>query len=129
MRELAEILRVELEAVRDLLAVCRREQEALVADDIEALRAAVEKKGELARMLAALEEERQQAVRQQTAVSDAAPAEGEELRGLLRHAVRELQEVNETNRLLARQSLAYARKVLSLLLPEDQAPALMDRRV
>nr|WP_277998888.1 flagellar protein FlgN [Moorella sulfitireducens] len=121
---MAEVLQSELEVVRDLLAVCRREQDALVADDLEAIRAAAERKGELARILAALEEERQ------LAVAGEAPAPGtEELRCTLRQAVGELREVNETNRLLARQSLAYVHKMLSLLLLEDQAPALVDRLV
>ncbi|WP_406678080.1 flagellar export chaperone FlgN [Neomoorella carbonis] len=124
MRELAAVLQAELEVVGELLAVCRQEQDALVADNIEAIREASGRKGELARRLAVLEEERQRVT-----VGQAGTQETEKLRSLLRQAVRELQEVNETNRLLARQSLAYVHKMLTLLLPEGPAPALMDRLV
>lgn len=78
--------------------------------------------------MAALEEERRQAARFEEA-DGTAPDVLEELLDLLRQAVRDLQEVNETNRLLARQSLAYTRKVLALLVPEDKSPVLMDQLV
>ncbi|WP_338834391.1 hypothetical protein MHLNE_07340 [Moorella humiferrea] len=124
MRELAEVLQAELDVVQELLGVCRQEQDALVADDIEAIRAAAGRKGELSRRLAVLEEERQQVVAGRPGTE-----ETEKLRSLLKQAVRELQEVNETNRLLARQSLAYVQKMLASLLPEGFTPAFMDRLV
>ncbi|GEA17657.1 MAG: hypothetical protein PWR22_1455 [Moorella sp. (in: firmicutes)] len=124
MRELATVLQAELDVVRELLAVCRQEQDALVADNITAIREAAGRKGELARRLAVLEEERQQVMAGQPGTQEI-----EKLRDLLRQAVRELQEANETNRLLARQSLAYVQKMLALLMPAVPAPVVMDRLV
>ncbi|KYH32698.1 flagella synthesis protein FlgN [Neomoorella mulderi] len=136
MRELAAVLQAELDVVRELLVVCRQEQDALVADNIEAIRAAAGRKGELARRLAVLEEERQRVMAAgptnaagPLACRENGDDEVSRLRDALRQAVRELQEVNETNRLLARQSLAYVQKMLSLLLPEGPGPGIMDRRV
>ncbi|GEA14913.1 FlgN protein [Moorella sp. E308F] len=124
MRELATVLQAELDVVRELLTVCRQEQDALVADNITAIREAAGRKGELARRLAVLEEERQQVMAGQPGTQEI-----EKLRDLLRQAVRELQEANETNRLLARQSLAYVQKMLALLMPTVPAPVVMDRLV
>jgi flagellar biosynthesis/type III secretory pathway chaperone len=118
------VLQAELDVVRELLAVCRQEQDALVADNITAIREAAGRKGELARRLAVLEEERQQVMAGQPGTQEI-----EKLRDLLRQAVRELQEANETNRLLARQSLAYVQKMLALLMPAVPAPVVMDRLV
>lgn len=136
MRELADILRDELAAVGELLAVGRREQEALMTDDLAGIQAATVRKGELARLMAILEEERQQVMAADPtnaagplACRENGDDEVSRLRDALRQAVRELQEVNETNRLLARQSLAYVQKMLSLLLPEGPGPGIMDRRV
>ncbi|MBE3573705.1 MAG: flagellar protein FlgN [Moorella humiferrea] len=136
MRELADILRDELAAVGELLAVGRREQEALMTDDLDGIQAATVRKGELARLMAILEEERQQVMAADPtnaagplACRENGDDEASRLRDALRQAVRELQEVNETNRLLARQSLAYVQKMLSLLLPEGPGPGIMDRRV
>ncbi|WP_338825205.1 hypothetical protein MHOCP_07470 [Moorella humiferrea] len=136
MRELADILRDELAAVGELLAVGRREQEALMTDDLAGIQAATVRKGELARLMAILEEERQQMMAADPtnaagplACRENCDDEVSRLRDALRQAVRELQEVNETNRLLARQSLAYVQKMLSLLLPEGPGPSIMDRRV
>ncbi|CEP68857.1 FlgN-like domain [Moorella glycerini] len=139
MRELADVLRDELAAVRELLAVGRQEQEALMTDDLAGIRAATGRKGELARRLAVLEEERQQVMEASPETSAADPPASREngreddevnrLRDALRQAVREFQEINESNRLLARQSLAYVQKMLSLLLPEGSGPGIMDRLV
>lgn len=129
MKGLTAVLQAELEIVEELLTVCRREQEALVADDVQTLQAAVEKKAGLARKLAALEEERQQAMAQEATFAGDATQGLEEVRRLLQQKVQELKEVNETNRMLARQSLAYTRKVLELLLPEDEKPVFMNRLV
>ncbi|WP_338819267.1 hypothetical protein MTCOM_06780 [Moorella thermoacetica] len=139
MRELADVLRDELAVLQELLAVGRQEQEALVTDELAGIQAATGRKEELARRLAALEEERQQVMEASPETSAAgAPAsrvrgrddeEINRLRDSLRQAVREFQEVNETNRLLARQSLAYVQKMLSLLLPEGVSTGIMDRLV
>ncbi|APC07864.1 flagellar protein FlgN [Neomoorella thermoacetica] len=139
MRELADVLRDELAVLQELLAVSRQEQEALVIDELAGIQAATGRKEELARRLAALEEERQQVMEASPETSAAgAPAslvrgrdddEINRLRDSLRQAVREFQEVNETNRLLARQSLAYVQKMLSLLLPEGVSTGIMDRLV
>ncbi|OIQ58293.1 FlgN protein [Moorella thermoacetica] len=138
MRELADVLRDELAVLQELLAVGRQEQEALVTDELAGIQAATGRKEELARRLAALEEERQQVMGASPEISAAgAPASRERglddeinrLRDSLRQAVREFQEVNETNRLLARQSLAYVQKMLSLLLPEGVSTGIMDRLV
>ncbi|GAF26457.1 acyl-CoA dehydrogenases [Moorella thermoacetica Y72] len=139
MRELADVLRDELAVLQELLAVGRQEQEALVTDELAGIQAATGRKEELARRLAALEEERQQVMGASPETSVAgAPAsrkrgrdddEINRLRDSLRQAVREFQEVNETNRLLARQSLAYVQKMLSLLLPEGVSTGIMDRLV
>jgi flagellar biosynthesis/type III secretory pathway chaperone len=183
VRELAAVLQAELDVVRELVAVCRQEQDALVAANIAAIQAATGRKGELARRLAALEEERQRVIAEQSedgrgpcggsaageghgsglAMEEGLPgglavgegltvpraegsggsrpalaglvglpeerAEIEKMRGLLRQAVRELREVNETNRLLARQSLAYAQKMLALLIPEGATVATIERLV
>lgn len=139
MRELADVLRDELAVLQELLAVGRQEQEALVNDELAGIQAATGRKEELARRLAALEEERQQVMEATPETSVAgAPAsrkrgrdddEINRLRDSLRQAVREFQEVNETNRLLARQSLAYVQKMLSLLLPEGVSTGIMDRLV
>ncbi|WP_338827752.1 flagellar protein FlgN [Neomoorella thermoacetica] len=139
MRELADVLRDELAVLQELLAVGRQEQEALVNDELAGIQAATGRKEELARRLAALEEERQQ-VMEATPETSAAGAQAyrkrgrdddeiNRLRDSLRQAVREFQEVNETNRLLARQSLAYVQKMLSLLLPEGVSTGIMDRLV
>ncbi|WP_338835750.1 flagellar protein FlgN [Neomoorella thermoacetica] len=139
MRELADVLRDELAVLQELLAVGRQEQEALMTDDLAGIQAATGRKEELARRLAALEEERQQ-VMEATPEISAAGAQASRKRGRdddeinrlrdsLRQAVREFQEVNETNRLLARQSLAYVQKMLSLLLPEGVSTGIMDRLV
>ncbi|MDN5326569.1 MAG: hypothetical protein PWP41_1265 [Moorella sp. (in: firmicutes)] len=139
MRELADVLRDELAVLQELLAVGRQEQEALVTDELAGIQAATRRKEELARRLAALEEERQQVMEAGPETSSAGgPASRESvrdddeinrLRDSLRQAVREFQEVNETNRLLARQSLAYVQKMLSLLLPEGVSTGIMDRLV
>ncbi|OIQ09855.1 FlgN protein [Moorella thermoacetica] len=139
MRELADVLRDELAVLQELLAVGRQEQEALMTDDLAGIQAATGRKEELARRLAALEEERQQVMGASPETSVAgAPASRERgrdddeinrLRDSLRQAVREFQEVNETNRLLARQSLVYVQKMLSLLLPKGVSTGIMDRLV
>jgi len=134
MRTLAAILQDELATVRELLAVCRQEQEYFLTDDLEGIQAITVPKADLARRLAELEQERQQALEATAPGAVAAQgeeAEGEvaELRSALKQAVEELQEVNETNRLLARQSLAYIQKLLSLLAPDGQMPASVDRTV
>ncbi|AKX93491.1 FlgN protein [Moorella thermoacetica] len=139
MRELADVLRDELAVLQELLTVGRQEQEALVTDELAGIQAATGRKEELARRLAALEEERQQVMEATPETSVAgAPVSRERgrdddeinrLRDSLRQAVREFQEVNETNRLLARQSLAYVQKMLSLLLPEGVSTGIMDRLV
>lgn len=139
MRELADVLRDELAVLQELLAVGRQEQEALMTDDLAGIQAATGRKEELARRLAALEEERQQVMEAspETSVAGAQASrvrgrdddEINRLRDSLRQAVREFQEVNETNRLLARQSLAYVQKMLSLLLPQGVSTGIMDRLV
>lgn len=139
MRELADVLRDELAAVQELLDAGYQEQKALMTDDLAGIQAATSRKGDLARRLAALEEERQQVMEARGATGAAGtPAcrvkgsdddEIKRLRDSLRQAVREFQEVNETNRLLARQSLAYVQKMLSLLLPEGVGTGIMDRLV
>ncbi len=139
MRGLVDVLRDELAVLRELLAAGRQEQEALMTDDLAGIQAATGRKEELARRLAALEEERQQVMEAGPETSAAgAPAsrdsgrdddEINRLRYALRQAVREFQEVNETNRLLARQSLAYVQKMLSLLLPQGVSTGIMDRLV
>ncbi|WP_338826241.1 hypothetical protein MTBGP_07950 [Moorella thermoacetica] len=139
MRELADVLRDELAVLQELLAVGRQEQEALVTDELAGIQAAAGRKEELARRLAALEEERQQVMEATPEISAAGAQASRErgrddheinrLRDSLRQAVREFQEVNETNRLLARQSLAYVQKMLSLLLPEGVSTGIMDRLV
>ncbi|MBC7326046.1 MAG: flagellar protein FlgN [Moorella sp. (in: Bacteria)] len=151
MKKLADILQAELEVLGELLLICREEQQALLADDLAAIQRVTASKGEQARRLAALEQERQQALATQggpgggpspdtftaagrsrlsgSAGEDNAGGEIENLRQALKQAVRELQEINETNRLLARQSLAYVQKMLALLLPEGAAPGLLDRMV
>ncbi|OIQ12550.1 flagellar protein FlgN [Neomoorella thermoacetica] len=139
MRELADVLRDELAVLQELLAVGRQEQEALVNDELAGIQAATGRKEELARRLAALEEERQQVMEASLDTSVAGAQASRErgrdddeinrLRDSLRQAVREFQEVNETNRLLARQSLAYVQKMLSLLLPEGVSTGIMDRLV
>ncbi|AOQ23395.1 hypothetical protein MTAT_25970 [Moorella thermoacetica] len=139
MRELADVLRDELAVLQELLAVGRQEQEALMTDDLAGIQAATGRKEELARRLAALEEERQQVMEATPEISAAGAQASQErgrdddeinrLRDSLRQAVREFQEVNETNRLLARQSLAYVQKMLSLLLPEGVSTGIMDRLV
>lgn len=143
MRELAAVLQDELALVRELLAVCRQEQDCLMTEDIKGIEAITAVKGELARKLHALEEERQQTAgdfpggtdRRFLMVSGAGAETGggrhdiESLRQSLRMVVRQLQEINETNRLLARQSLAYAQKMVALLLPEGETPATVDRIV
>jgi flagellar biosynthesis/type III secretory pathway chaperone len=190
---LAEVLQSELEIVRQLLGACRQEQSALAAGDLAAIQQATKLKGDLARRLAALEQERQQvlspgdtgpgpaylrtprdtgpgpaylrtpngapaygqgvaantgrsgqgqdfgggsgaAIANVAAFSNSPVIDGsdltpENLQAALRQAVRELQEVNETNRFLARQSLAYVQKILALLAPAGVTPALMDRTV
>ncbi|MDN5344595.1 MAG: hypothetical protein PWQ18_706 [Clostridia bacterium] len=145
MRELAEVLHDELEVVRQLLAVGREEQAALAADDLAAIQSATGRKGELARRLGELEQERLQVMEKMPGTDNLFQGfsnrtasttmqvqhydSSEALRAALRQAVRELQEVNETNRFLARQSLAYVQRMLALLAPEGAAPALMDRMV
>jgi len=141
MRDLAAVLQEELAAVRETLAVCHQEQECLKKDDIAGIEAATVLKGDLARRLSGLEQEREQILkallsgvgRNSRTIAGAEPGSGdygpdiENLRGLLRVIVRELQEVNETNRFLARQSLAYVQKMVSLLLPDGEAPGTVDR--
>lgn len=184
MRNLAEVLQAELEVVQQLIAACREEQAALVANDLAGIQAATARKGELARQLGDLEQERQQVVMKVPGTTNLSkeaangdtpnPAQGlqlrergelpeekgeaspagttpagrltpgnlpeikggnsptgssEALRAALRQAVREFQEINDTNRLLTRQSLAYVQKILSLLVPEGTAPGIMDRVV
>ncbi|MGI9862431.1 flagellar protein FlgN [Moorella naiadis] len=146
MRSLAEVLQAELEVVRQLITACREEQAALITNDLAGIQAATARKGDLARRLGELEQERQQVMMlevpdraasttrqvQRGQVTGASPPPtdfSEALRATLRQAVREFQEINDTNRLLTRQSLAYVQKILSLLVPEGTLPAIMDRVV
>lgn len=141
MRELVAVLQEELAAVREILTVCYQEQECLKKDDIAGIEAATALKGDLAQRLAGLEQEREQIVRAfpagverhsltSTEIEPGAGNYDQQIASLcetLRLTVRELQEVNETNRFLARQSLAYVQKMLSLLLPDGEASGAVDR--
>ncbi|BCV20774.1 flagellar protein FlgN [Moorella sp. Hama-1] len=128
MRSLAEVLQVELEVVQQLITACRDEQGALVTNDLAGIQAATGRKGDLARYLATLEEERRQVV--ETSPDASVYDDGiNHLRDALKQTVREFQEINETNRLLTRQSLAYVQKILSLLVPEGTPAGIMDRVV
>jgi flagellar biosynthesis/type III secretory pathway chaperone len=126
MRTLAAVLQDELATVRELLAVCRQEQEYFKTDDLQGIQAINVPKADLARRLAGLERERQQVLSAAAGETDQVIAQ---LRTALKQAAQELQEVNETNRLLARQSLAYIQKLVSLLVPGGQVPASVDRTV
>ncbi|MDN5346729.1 MAG: hypothetical protein PWP65_293 [Clostridia bacterium] len=118
---LAEVLDAELELVRDLIAACREEQQALRRDDLNRLITAVEIKKKLAVELAAVEKRRLEAQAELGAGAEIAGRTGTglaEKKADLVKALRELKEINSTNELLIRQSLAYARRMLALLLPD-----------
>lgn len=126
---LAEVLQRELELLQELRDTCRREQECLRRDDLDGIREVLPVKEQIIQELVRLEQHREDLHRQVAAEYRISPEVGvkgllavEALRDELGETVErlqvvllELKEINETNTLLLRQSLAYARKMLSLL--------------
>ncbi|MDK2820343.1 MAG: hypothetical protein PWP31_308 [Clostridia bacterium] len=124
MRKLKEILQDELKVLKELVAVSQKEQITLKTEDIKSLQSVTEVKADLSRRLAMLEQERGQSPE-----LNKMDKEIDQLKEALANTVRELQEINETNRLLTRQSLAYVKKILSLLKPDEQSSLKVDRIV
>lgn len=136
MRVLAVVLREELSIIQELVITLRQEQEALKTDDLTAMQKINVTKGELARRLAALEQEREEVLQKTIlgeentgSIYESNEEEIDNLRNSLKKAVIELQDVYETNRLLMRQSIAYVQKMMSLLAPEGVTTGKVEWKV
>ncbi len=129
MGRLISILKKELNLIQELIEICRQEQKCLMAEDLQGIETLTAAKDKLARELQILERERQQTAADADTETDNCQSNIENIRSDLRAAVQQLQEINRTNRLLTRQSLAYTQKMLALLMPQGETVTTMDRIV
>lgn len=141
---LAEVLQRELELLLKLRDLCLREQEHLRKDDLQGIQKLLAVKEQTIKELISLEREREEMHRDlavdfhlplDSGPKDLLAAGGlsqelEETIEQMRAVLAELKEINETNTLLIRQSLAYVRKMLALLTPHlQERSAVIDKSV
>ncbi|WP_297200074.1 flagellar protein FlgN [Thermanaeromonas sp.] len=141
---LIDVLSRELELLFKLREQGLKEQRCLLEDDLEGLKQTLAAQEKMARELAELEKERE-ALHREVALKAGVPPEtslrelvrigvgGENLTGLLgklEQVVTEIKEINETNKFLVSQSLAYVRQMLNVLVPHLRGgPVLLDRSI
>lgn len=142
--DLTEVLQRELELLLKIRDLCLREQEHLRKDDLQGLQELLVVKEQAVKELISLEGEREEIHRDLARYFHLPPESGlrdllaagvlspelERMVEQLRTVLTELKEISETNTLLIRQSLAYARKILALLTPQwERRPAVIDKSV
>ncbi|SMB93884.1 FlgN protein [Thermanaeromonas toyohensis ToBE] len=117
----------ELDILLKVRELCLKEQEFLRRDDLTGIKETVKAQEELLKELATLEKERRL---WEEAREAKAQEEGVlELRQKMEACARDIKEINETNMLLIRQSLAYAKKIMGLLSRYlNGRPAILDEQ-
>jgi flagellar biosynthesis/type III secretory pathway chaperone len=141
---LIDVLSRELEVLFKLREQGLKEQRCLLEDNLEGLKQSLAAQEEMARELAELEKERE-ALQREVALKLGVPLEtslrelvrigagGENLArllGKLEQVVAEIKEINETNKFLVSQSLAYVRQMLEILIPHLRGrTVLLDKTI
>lgn len=121
--EVIEILSEEKELLLKMLDTLKAEKDALVNDDIDKLKAAVKRKQELKYGIDGIETARIEKCGDKTLKELILLFEGREkdemklLGKEITDAVREIQEINDMNRRLVKQSLNYIRAVRNMISP------------
>ncbi|MBO8167953.1 MAG: flagellar protein FlgN [Thermoanaerobacteraceae bacterium] len=135
-KHLRELLVKQNEIIEELIALGERETEALKENDIKNLAQIVREQEQVGVQLAEMEKERLALQEELAAKLPAARDAGlkdilrmsalshteelEQLADKLKENYRQLQVLNETNKLLIRQSLSYVNKILSVLTPQEE---------
>jgi len=113
VEKLLRVLKKQQHTLNELIGISKQEQEAIMARNIELIKASIKQKNELQKQLIELEKERQ-ALTDATNLSslaDTAAGDKKEVLEALRHSLKnslqELKALNTTNTLLIKTELAY----------------------
>ncbi|NLZ92743.1 MAG: flagellar protein FlgN [Firmicutes bacterium] len=112
MEKLLNLLERQQHTLNELIGVTKQEQEAIIAHNVDCVRASIKQKEELQRQLVELEKERQM-LTAESRLSNLAVAAGDKkalldaLHHSLKNSLQELKTLNITNTLLIKTELAY----------------------
>ncbi len=137
-QQLMEILKNERDVIEELVLLARQQTEVLKENDVEGLFKVVGKQEQAGSKLAEIEKERlvlEKRLAEQfsfdtkeVSLNDLIKAAGtgvpngiRSLAEALKNRCQQLQLLNETNKLLVKQSLSYINKMLSALLPQQES--------
>ncbi|NLU36684.1 MAG: flagellar protein FlgN [Clostridiales bacterium] len=117
--ELAALLSQQIHVLENLLACLEREKAALIKEDAKTLLDIIEEKKNYMGLLDQVEKKREEIypglnltrLKEAGLLTDELKEAGERIREL----VKSIEELQETNQLLTRQSLLYVNKMISIL--------------
>jgi Mg2+ and Co2+ transporter CorA len=125
--ELLSNLLEQIDVIKTLTLLTRRERDALVNRDIPLLQSCRQEREQLQKNLAQLEQQRISlcrglTLREIAAEPDAPAAELLHLRSTLKTALRELKSEHDTNTLFYKQEVAYLSLIRKAIAQETNAP-------